>query len=1518
MSDDEDRRNYSDEEGEDVGFDDSDRDDDSEEDEEDDEEEMKRVRDGFIVDDDEDEEEEEDEEVVRRSKKKKRRKEAIEEDLDDEDLDLMEENTGVKIRRPEKFKRLKKRRQEDSDDDEESGTRHDALQKIFDDEDDEGMDDRGGYEDDMDRFIDDDEDEDEGLDDNRHNRREKAPVKPRARRAPIEGLSEEVWGEWYEVFGDGEDYAYALGKENGEDNYYDKKPEPRLKDVFEPGVLAERMMTDTDEIIRVKDVPERMQLRPGIQADRILTDDDVEDEAYWITSQLNENRRGVDQPAFQAENVNSVLKFMSIELMEVPFIEAHRRDYFTRVNGAELTSLLSREDLWYIYDLDLKYRSFLERREAIKALTEKMEIKDPYLNESLIKANKLEELTDVSDYINLRFSKQIDKTKAFKRPGAGGAYDTVKRQQLAGFIKDFGLSAREFGTNLIEGNKRFFPEDVIARSPTESAENLLKEGFPSADRVISMAMNMIAQELAVDPQVRRAIRAKYESAACVTVTPTEKGVTVIDELHPFYPFKRLAQKYVRDFHDGQYLQILQAQSEGLVKVEIKIPEEANYLQGVMDYFLSDNFSENSQKWNELRRKVLSTALKDSVFVLIERGMSEKLRTQAEEWVAKKCQTTLEDKLMMAPYVPRGARFDREYSARVVAISHGAGSSKDAIQVAFVDDKGKFMDHMKIDNLRDEKSQKDLIDFLDRRRPDVIVVGGFTVNTRRLVEQVEKVVGDLRELRGDDISVIMTNDEVARLYQHSKAAQEDHPEANPLTRYCISLARLIQNPMNEYAALGRDLINIRQHPLQHLVGEDRLRELLDRALINVINHVGIDFNAVVDSPYKAHMLKYICGLGPRKAQSLIKGIEADQHNGSLDKRGDLVIRKLLTWRIFMNCCSFLRVHTSYGGDVLDETRIHSEDYNLARKMAADALEIDEEALEEYENASQHVEELMRDDSAEKLNDLLLEDYAHQLELIQNKPKRMTLETIKHELQDPFRDPRRPFERASPDVIFTMLTGETPQTLKEGFIVPALVTKIRDRNAMCRLDCGIDGMLAIQNIADTKIGAVSDVLSEGQTLQVKILRLDREKYFADLTCKESELRHGDTQLRMLPVDRMFDQFEEERSRNEVKKSEKVSHFLRRKINHPLFKNMNGKEATEFLADKTRGELVIRPSNRGVDHLTVTVKLADDFYKHFDILEMDKKDDVSLGKILKIDNSKYTDLDELLVSHIEAIMAKTELIMANRKYKESASDLRQSLDTQTKAKPDACVYGFTLDRKFPGFFSLLFKLGASRPIEELSVKVLPDHYVLKGPTNKDCKDFVTLCNSFKELMQQRLRPKPVASTSTAGPSNSRPHYNSQSGSSNNYSSYNSSSGYNGSSYGSSHHTPSHPGSYHQQPSSHSHHYVPHHSQQPVVPHHLAHQAAPPMHQQGHPSSSSSSGHWGSTPWGGAPWTGAAGGGHMGPPSGHMTGPHHGYGSAHGDSRHGPPGGHDSYGARSSRAPPTPRRFMPPPGQQPQQPFY
>ncbi|KAF9148713.1 Transcription elongation factor spt6, partial [Linnemannia schmuckeri] len=1285
----------------------------------------------------------EDEDGPQASRKSRKRKEVLDEDLDEDDLALVEENTGMKIQRPEKFKRLKKRHQDfgsgdDNSDEnrleqEPSQSNFDPLARLFDDPVDDGGDnDRGRgreSEDDMDFIV---EEESEGNDDRDiiEHERKKRQQQAAARntvplRASIRNYNEEM-NEWHGVFGDGEDYAYALSKENGEIPFNDPPPKAHLKDVFEPGVLAEKMLTHSDDILRLKDVPERMQMRPGIKTDRKLTDLEIELETYWVTTALNDNPRRIDRPSFDSIHVQAVLKFMSQELLEVPFIGLHRQDYFTSVHGHKLIRLLSRDDLWFIYDEDFKFRSFLERKEAIGALVDRMHIKDEYLNYSLLRAERLEELTDISDYINLRYSKKVDEsnTSLLRRPGSAGVFDPQEREHLSTFITTLGMTTREFGTNLSEGIKKFFPKDDKA-FPEKAAEAYVKAGISSPQKVISMAVEMMTQEVTVDPLVRRAIRTKYETASCVTVTPTEKGVSMIDELHPYYPFKRMTQKNVREFHDGQFLQILQAQSEGLLKIEIKIPDEDKYVQGISGYYLSNGCGDKSQQWNALRTKILFSALKTHIFVAVERGMIEKLRVQAEEWVGLKCQVALEERMTIAPFMVPGTTEGKEVLPRVVAISHGPGSVKDAIQVVYVDNKGQFIE---LDNLRDRAPQEELLDLLERQQPDVVVVGGFSVATRRLLEQTESVVREHRDSNGDQVSVIMTNDEIAKLYQSSKRGIEDHPKAYEITRYCISLARTIQNPINEYVGTGADLVGIRLHPLQEFVGASRLRELLDRALVNVVNDVGVDINEVVSSPYKALMLPYICGLGTRKAQHLIRTIERDPVTRGVDKRSDLVNRKILTWNIFMNCCSFLRVHTERGGDILDQTRIHFEDYNLARKMAADALEIDEEGLRQYDEESQHVEELMRDNNAERLNELLLEDYARQLQKMQRKPKRMTLEHIKAELQHPFRDHRTRFVPATSDQIFTMLTGETEQTLKEGFIVPALVTKVREKNAMCRLDCGIDGILSIQNISDSRIGSVKDHVSEGQTLQVKILRLEKDRFFADLTCKESELRQGDAHLRALPVDRTFDQFEEDRFKDPADSNDRQGGFVHRKIHHPLFKNITSEAAIKYLSTKNRGELVVRPSHRGAHHLVITVKIADDIYKHYDVL--DKGDDVSLGKVLQIDESTYNNLDELLVSHIEAILGRIHTLMSSPKYRENEYELRTWLETQTRSRPDVAVYGFTLSRKYPGYFSLIFKLGYHAKIDEWNIKVLPQCYQLKGPSKRDCVDPTAISDNFKDM--------------------------------------------------------------------------------------------------------------------------------------------------------------------------------------------
>lgn len=49
--------------------------------------------------------------------------------------------------------------------------------------------------------------------------------------------------------------------------------------------------------------------------------------------------------------------------------------------------------------------------------------------------------------------------------------------------------------------------------------------------------------------------------------------------------------------------------------------------------------------------------------------------------------------------------------------------------------------------------------------------------------------------------------------------------------------------------------------------------LERALVDVVNKVGVDINRAANDDYYASMLPYVAGLGPRKAQVLIKKIAA---------------------------------------------------------------------------------------------------------------------------------------------------------------------------------------------------------------------------------------------------------------------------------------------------------------------------------------------------------------------------------------------------------------------------------------------------------------------------------------------------------------------------------------------------------------------------------------------------------------------------------------------------------------------
>lgn len=169
----------------------------------------------------------------------------------------------------------------------------------------------------------------------------------------------------------------------------------------------------------------------------------------------------------------------------------------------------------------------------------------------------------------------------------------------------------------------------------------------------------------------------------------------------------------------------------------------------------------------------------------------------------------------------------------MAVSWGHGDpKKDSIAVAFLDDEGRLREHAMFDNLQEQQMQNEFQNILKRRRPDLVAIGGFSAQTHRLYDQIRVIARDpdylasineddqMRE-RGEDepisIPVRYIFDEVARLFQQSKRAEDEFGTLPVLTRYCIGLARYAQSPLNEYAALGADMIAVTfDEEGQHLV------------------------------------------------------------------------------------------------------------------------------------------------------------------------------------------------------------------------------------------------------------------------------------------------------------------------------------------------------------------------------------------------------------------------------------------------------------------------------------------------------------------------------------------------------------------------------------------------------------------------------------------------------------------------------------------------------------------------------
>ncbi|XP_037068025.1 LOW QUALITY PROTEIN: transcription elongation factor SPT6-like, partial [Pollicipes pollicipes] len=947
------------------------------------------------------------------------------------------------------------------------------------------------------------------------------------------------------------------------------------------------------------------------------------------------------------------------------------------------------------------------------------------------------------------------------------AYGLCKRNGLEPLSRRFGLTPEQFSENLRDTYQRHEVEQHPVE-PEEMAQDYMTGNLATAQDVLKAAKFMVASQISCEPLVRKCVREMFYSSARISVKPTKKGMKEIDESHYAFTMKYMKDKPVSSLRDDQFLKLHMAEEEKLLVIDLgsKITNYAgqNYVDEAKGLYCRDEFSKTVQKWNELRGECVELALTQMMFPALRKELRTRLLQEAREFVLRQVRRRLFNWLSIAPYTASFPDEDEDEwdcsdGVRVLAVAYETDPST-ADYACMVGADGEVTDFLKLQHLMKRKdawreadrlgkeADLDAIrQLVEAKKPHVIVVGGESREAVTLAEELRALVQTLvAENQFPAIQVEILDNELAKVYANSVKGVSDFRDYPELLRQAVSLARRLQDPLMEFAQLcnaEEECLCLRYHSLQEQLPRDQLLETVQIEFINRTNEVGVDVNLALANPYASPLVQFVCGLGVRKAATLLKTLK--QTSQRLANRTELVTDCHLGPKILTNCAGFIKINANSLGDItdrytdlLDGTRIHLETYEWARKMAVDALEYDDEDG----NPAGALEEII--DNPERLKDLDLDAFAEELERQGLGNRSITLYDIRAELNDRYKDLRTPYMSPDPLELFNMLTKETPDTLYKGKLLLSTVTgftrrkpkpeqmnqdnPVRDTDTglwqcpFClkkdfpelsevwshfdtnacpgkaigvriRLDNGCSGFIQMKNLSDNRVTNPEDRVHPGQTIFCRVVKIDIEKFWVECTCKSSDLADKNKEWRPAK-DPFYDvdaENEDRQAAEATRKQKEAQTYLKRVIVHPAFHNIDFKEARRLLATMDQGEAIIRPSSQGSDQLTVSWKVTDDVIQHINVKEMGKENAFSLGQTLVIDNEEFEDLDEILARHVSPVSAHARDLLSYKYYRDTDGGKRpraeELLRDEKRKNPQKIPYIVSVSKEHPGKFMLSY---------------------------------------------------------------------------------------------------------------------------------------------------------------------------------------------------------------------------------------
>jgi len=563
----------------------------------------------------------------------------------------------------------------------------------------------------------------------------------------------------------------------------------------------------------------------------------------------------------------------------------------------------------------------------------------------------------------------------------------------------------------------------------------------TVEEAIQGALDIIAENISDNAKYRKYIKKicyREGSIATKAAKPDESS-----NYEMYYDFTELVHK----LPSHRILAINRGETEEFLKVSVTKPEEK-----ILYYVQRDIIKGNTQFKAMLEETILD-AFKRLIEPSIEREIRSDLTEKAEEKAIKVFGQNAKQLLLGAPIKGKTVMgFDPAY--------------RTGCKIAVIDETGKVLDTSTVyptaPQNDEEGAKKTLLALINKHHIDMIAIGNGTAS-----RESEMFVAEMIKEVKHDICYVIVSEAGASVYSASKLATEEYPDINVSIRGAISIARRLQDPLAELVKIDPKAIGVGQY--QHDVNQKRLSESLTGVVEDSVNKVGVDVNTATPS-----LLSYVSGINNTIAKNIVKYRD---ENGKLKERKELLKVPKLGKVAFEQCAGFIRIPD--GKNPLENTAVHPESYESTEKLL-DLLGFKVADLKNKDNLNS---------LREKLKSVNIAETAIKLEIGE-----MTLIDIIDELSKPGRDPRE--DMPKPVLRSDVLKFED---LTDGMILTGTVRNVIDFGAFVDIGVKYDGLVHISEMSNSYIKSPSEIVSVGDVVKVKVIKIDQERKKVGLSMK-----------------------------------------------------------------------------------------------------------------------------------------------------------------------------------------------------------------------------------------------------------------------------------------------------------------------------------------------------------------------------------------------------------------------------------